>query len=83
MAEFTPGRFVMAGTDAVGARDGAGLLAQCKYMRRGLEKLGHRPALILLIVDEPELAAAQERIKAALEPALPLPRTEATTEETE
>jgi hypothetical protein len=65
---FTPGRFVLAGTDAVGARDGAGLLAQCKYMRRGMEKVGAKPALILVVVDEPELDAAQKRIKDALEP---------------
>jgi hypothetical protein len=67
----------MAGTDAIGARDGAGLLAQCKYMRRGMEKVGHRPALILVVVDEPELEAAERRIQVALEPSVPSDEHEA------
>lgn len=66
--QFTPGRFVLASTDAYGARDGAGLLSQLKYMRTGMEGLGHKPALIVLVVDEAELKSAGDLVRLALEP---------------
>jgi hypothetical protein len=64
---FTPGRFVLADTDEVGARDPIGLTSQVKYMRGGMEKAGATPGLILIVVDEPERKAAVRLILNALD----------------
>jgi hypothetical protein len=66
---FTAGRYVLADTDAEGARDPIGLTQQVKFMRDGMERAlgGRRPGLILLVVDDDERHAAVARLKAALE----------------
>jgi hypothetical protein len=67
VADFPPGRFVIASTDAAGARDMAGLTSQVKYMRNGLKRAGHEPALILVVVADGEQSSATDLIKAALD----------------
>ena len=65
--DYTPGRFVLADTDAEGARDPIGLTQQVKFMREGLKRAGHDPALILVVVADAERKAAVERIHGVLE----------------
>jgi len=66
MNGYTPGRYVLAHTDAEGARDGAGLLQQVRLMRVGFEEIALKPALIVIVVHEPEAEGAVERIEMAL-----------------
>lgn len=67
MADFVDGRYVLADTDARGARDVIGLTSQVKFMREGFQTRGHDPALILIVVAEPERKAAVARILTALD----------------
>lgn len=69
MAEYTAGRFVLADTDSRGARDMIGLTQQVKFMREGMERAGHTPGLILLVVADDERKGVVERLKTVLEPA--------------
>lgn len=69
MSDFSYGTYVVAATDARGARDGIGLTSQVKFMRDGLERCGHKPALVLLVVKDGEQDAAMDLIRAALDPA--------------
>ena len=64
---FTPGRYVVAWVDAAGARDPIALTSQVKFMRERFETLGHKAALVLLVVADGECDEAVERIKTALE----------------
>lgn len=68
MTDFTPGRFVVSWCDAQTARDPIALTSQVKALRDGLERSGHTPALILLVVADGEQDAATDRIIAALQP---------------
>lgn len=70
---FTAGRYVIADTDARGARDPIGLTSQVKLMREGMERAlgGRPPGLILVVVDDDERDAAVTRLKAALETTAP------------
>jgi hypothetical protein len=36
-------------------------------MREGFERLGHKPALLLIVVADPELDEAVERVRKALD----------------
>lgn len=63
---YTPGRYVVSWTDADGARDPIALTSQVKAMRDGFERLGHRPALLLIVVAEGEQDAAVQLIEEAL-----------------
>lgn len=66
--QFTAGRYVLADTDAAGARDVIELTAQVKFMREGMETvIGSRPGLILVVVDDAERKAAVGRILKALD----------------
>lgn len=68
ISEFTPGRYVLADTDAAGARDVIELTAQVRYMREGMEtSIGSRPGLILIVVDDAQRKAAVGRILKALD----------------
>jgi hypothetical protein len=67
MPEYTVGRYVLAVTDAEGARDPFMLTSQVKYMREGFKRLKHEPALILIVVADGEEDAAVARIQKALE----------------
>lgn len=65
---YTPGRYILADTDAYGMRDMPGLTAQVRLMREtfeaGIEK---PPGLIIIAVDDSERESAKERILSALD----------------
>jgi hypothetical protein len=64
---YTPGRYILADTDAYGMRDMPGLTAQVKLMREtfeaGIEK---QPGLIIIAVDDSERNSAKGRVLNAL-----------------
>lgn len=65
---FTNGRYMLADTDAAGARDVIELTAQVKFMRERMEtSIGSRPGLILVVVHDAERKAAVARILRALD----------------
>jgi hypothetical protein len=64
---YEPGRFVVSWVGAKGARDPFMLTSQVKVMREGFERLGHKPALMLIVVADPELEAAVEIVSKALD----------------
>lgn len=63
---FTDGRYTLADTDSRGTRDPIALTSQVKLMRTGYRYGDHEPALILVMVADPERAAAVDRIRTAL-----------------
>lgn len=65
--EYEPGRFVVSWVGADGARDPIMLTSQVKVMRDGFERLGHRPALMLIVVADEELDSAVAKVQAALD----------------
>lgn len=67
MSGFTAGRYVVSWIGADGARDPILLTSQVKTMRDGFERLGHKPALILLVVADGEQDEAVERISGCLD----------------
>ncbi len=70
--EITPGRYVLAETDAAGARDPIGLLEQVAVMREMYsDGIGEAPALVLLVVDTADRAEVVRRITSALDSAAP------------
>lgn len=66
-AAYTPGRFVVSWVGAEGARDPIALTSQVKAMRVGFERLGHKPALLLVVVADGEVDAAADLIREALD----------------
>jgi hypothetical protein len=71
LAEYTPGRFVLAVTDHDGSRDVISIMQQVKKMRGGmLDALHRRVGLIIIVVQEDQRGAAVERIQAALDDGL-------------
>ncbi len=65
---FSRDTYVIADTNAAGARDPFMLTSQVKFMREGFEKAGHgRPALILLVVKDGEEHAAVDLIRGVLD----------------
>ena len=67
---FSRDTYVIADTNAAGARDPFMLTSQVKFMREGFEKAGHgRPALILLVVKDGEQKAAVDLIRGVLDSA--------------
>lgn len=64
---FTPGRFVLSWIDAEGARDPIALTSQVKAMRDGFEHVGHKPALLLVVVADGEENAAADLVTHALD----------------
>jgi len=67
MADYTPGRFVVSWIGAEGARDPIALTSQVKMMRDGFERLGHKPALLLIVVADGEVDAAAALVQEALD----------------
>jgi hypothetical protein len=68
MADFVPGRFVMADTNSEGLRDPIGMVEQVKMMRVSMEEVLHKPVgLILIVVQEDQRQSAVEKIHEVLE----------------
>lgn len=63
---YTPGRYVVSWVGAEGARDPIALTSQVKAMRDGFERLGHKPALLLIVVADGEQDAAVALLEEAL-----------------
>lgn len=66
-AAYTPGRFVVSWVGAEGARDPIALTSQVKAMRDGFESIGHKPALLLVVVADGEVDAAADLLRKALD----------------
>jgi len=68
MDYFAPGRYVMADTDAQGARDPVSLVSQTNVMRERMEQsIGNPVGLIIIVVQEDQRKAAVGRIQRALD----------------
>jgi hypothetical protein len=64
---YTPGRFAIALADALGTRDPIALRFHAKTLREGMERVGHTPALMLIVVADDEREAAVDLIRTTLE----------------